>query len=66
VNDLWFETMGYKTIMKRIILKMGLFPFLFLHDHGAYQFVIFDLADSILRNRPFCSKSSDDNNLRHW
>jgi hypothetical protein len=27
VNDLWFETMGYKIIMKTIILKMGLFPF---------------------------------------
>jgi hypothetical protein len=48
VNDLWFETMGYKTIMKTIILKMGLFPFLFLHGHGAYQFVVFDLAHPIL------------------
>ncbi len=48
VNDLWFETMGYKIIMKTIILKMGLFPFLFLHGHGAYQFVIFDLAHPIL------------------
>jgi hypothetical protein len=48
VNDLWFETMGYKTIMKTIILRMGLFLFLFLHGHGAYQFVIFDLAHPIL------------------
>jgi len=48
VNDLWFEKMGYKTILKIIILKMGLFPFLFLHGHGAYQFVIFDLAHPIL------------------
>jgi hypothetical protein len=66
VNDLWFETMGYKTIMKTIILRMGLFLFLFLHGHGAYQFVIFDLAHPILGSRPFCSKSCDDNNLRHW
>jgi hypothetical protein len=41
VNDLWFETMGYKIIMKTKLLKMGLFPFLFLHGHRAFQFVIF-------------------------